>query len=419
MAADEIDIPFIKKDFEICEDFFSKILAKDKNPDYLKSLIGISRKTNHVLRRCIRDYQKEHDQYNAGYIESRLIRRFLKPSSFLNEKIQEVEGPVSIYQMSHPEYPQIFYLFGDIHVEYSRCSDTYNIIQWIGDTIRNSPMFIDVYVESSYVYKNYPRITSKETPNKNYLSRIYHAFRDCFKKYEKEGTFHICHTSRFHYTDMRSIFETEQQKEGYIIIMLNELVTLENVDFLNAFINLLLNTNSIIHQRIQKQFNNITDSKIREKLEGYLKKCQELYQCKIKPINIDLIKWPINPDDHITARDVVNRPAIGKYEICLMDCYLMGRCFRSYTNGSKYHRPSYNNIVYAGAGHIRNYISILKKLGFEIGFKDVNFLPGKEHNDKMKQVGNEKYYSSIPNFQCINVSEMEQPMFHQRYRQDG
>ena len=37
--------------------------------------------------------------------------------------------------MSHPKYPHIFYLIGDMHVYESACPKTYNIGEWIRDTM--------------------------------------------------------------------------------------------------------------------------------------------------------------------------------------------------------------------------------------------------------------------------------------------
>ncbi len=399
-------------DDEKCRKFYSQILNKDKHPDYLKSLIGISDDTKSKLMSCISDFQdtlgREKEHY-GGYVESKLVYRFLNPSPFLSEKIKEVGGPVLLYQMSHPnisEYPQIFYLFGDLHVMLSKCPG-YGIADWIYDTIIDSPVFIDVYLESPYLYKDYDSSKmGKKTPN--YIKDIYDRFKNCFDKESKI----VCQTSRFHYTDMRRIFETKYQRYGYTQIsklknpVLTEMIKL----YVNAYFDYLLSEESVINKRIRKQIDNIENPVIKRVLEDCLQHCREK-----------------NRFDYISQGDigrklseVVNYNSVQNYGDCLMDYYLMTRCFRTYKKGVKYFLPSYNNIIYAGGGHIRSYINILTKLGFVIDFEKVDFdaeAPGMEEKFAQSD-GIIEWFQSIPNFQCLDISEMKQPMFHQRYTKE-
>ena len=82
-----------------------------------------------------------------------------------------------------------------------------------------------------------------------------------------------------------------------------------------------------------------------------------------------------------------------------MDYYLMARCFRKFERKKdEYYLPPANIIIFAGDAHISNYIEILGKLGFTINFQK-----------KRTNVND-------PNYQCLNISEMKQPMFHQRFK---
>nr|QBK86146.1 MAG: hypothetical protein LCMAC101_07410 [Marseillevirus LCMAC101] len=399
-------------DSEKCNEFFAKILTKDRNPDYLKSLVqegGISDETRDILLECIRDYQRKNSESKPGYVESILVSRFLKNTlKFLSQDVAKVEGPVSLFQMSHPDYvtnPQIFYLFGDIHVKINDCRG-YKIDKWIKDTIMYSPVFIDVYIEIPYSYKKYPGISMRKLTSNNYLVDTYYSFEHCFLRKKSKD---VCLTSRFHYTDMRMIFESVNQQIGYAMSMSDILITQEIMDYINSYINFLLDKNSFIHQRIQKQFDNITDPNIKRILEQSFQECQEKYQDYIKPISDSSIQSK--------ASDVVNPKELLKYITCLMDYYLMGRCFRTYKRGVfKYHRPSYNNIIYAGEVHRKNYVDILLKLGFVIDFESINF--DIKILEKVSPVDYVELMKSIPDFQCLDVSGMKQPMFHQRYRND-
>jgi len=242
-------------------------------------------------------------------------------------------------------------------------------------------------------------------------------FDDCFLK--KRGN-PVCKTSRFHYTDMRHIFETRQQENGFLMSHKpGILATPKIIHDLNSYIFFLLNKDSIVYERIEKQFNNITNPDIRKMLEQDFKECQEKYQEGIKPIDLQALTQKVQKGEPIpTLGQVINCRLLHNYIICLMDYYLMARCFRTYAEGTKYQRPSYNNIVYTGGSHTINYVDILSKLGFVIDFKTVNVdANDPDISEKIVSAGGIKnWVKSVPNFQCLDVSEMKQPMFHQRYR---
>lgn len=388
-----------------------------KNSEYpisLKSLIGISEETKNTLLRVINFHHLMNEKGDSVYTESELIKRFLLPSEFLHKRIKEVTGPISIHQMSSNKYPQIFYLFGDEHIKTEGCgvSPPYHIGDWIKDTISNSPVFIDVYVEKSYSYKNYPStsvfIREKGVESANdYLDVLYAFFRECFYQVQcknSESNYvcddYSCKTSRFHYTDMRDLFETEEQLKGGIIfdkILRTSSSTLKNISDdniekiikkINVYIDFFRDPESIIYRRIEKQFLNISDDHIRITISRKFKDCLKKNKRFLNPIknkNIDYSKIF----------------GILEYGTCLMDYYLIGRCFRNFkkvpssSGAFKYSRPSYNNIIYSGDYHTNNYVNILLDLGFKIDF--------------------ENYADRSGNFQCLDIFKMKQPMFHQRY----
>ena len=83
---------------------------------------SVSGKAKKDLLKVIKQYQSKEDRDSGGYIETELIKRFLSPSPFLNKKFEEIQGPVSIRYISSNEYPQIFYLLGDVHSKMSTCT---------------------------------------------------------------------------------------------------------------------------------------------------------------------------------------------------------------------------------------------------------------------------------------------------------
>lgn len=379
------------------EKFCSQVKGEDNEyVNSLKNLSGISDETRKTLIQAIKDYQSKHKS-SSGYVESELIKRFLTGNKFIHQKIKEVSGPVFVYQLSHHTYPQIFYLFGDIHVKTEGCRRSiYHIGKWIKDTIINSPVFIDVYVEKPYEYKNYisEDVGKMEIQDSNdFLDILYIFFDECFgKKFAKE-----CETSRFHYVDVRYIFETESQYKGGkeflfslekgIIIRKDEANRREKIKNLISYFNFLKDENSIVYMRIEKQFENIENLHIKKTLKKEFRKCLNENKKYLDKISL-LVEY----DDVKIDRNILF--GLIEFITCLMDYYLMARCFRKF-KGDGYSRGSYNNIVYTGGSHTVNCVNILLKLGFNIDFS--NHALGED-------------------FQCLNVSKMKQPMFWQRYR---
>ena len=87
-----------------------------------------------------------------------------------------------------------------------------------------------------------------------------------------------------------------------------------------------------------------------------------------------------------------------------MDYYLLARCFRTYKKKGGYSRPSYNNIIYCGAYHIETYVFLLDKLGFKIDAKVDQLLGLYMYKP-----------NSLTKMQCLDISKIKQPLFHQRY----
>ena len=348
--------------------------------------------------RPIKSKLLQKQESKAKKIENLLNQRLLHPSFFQTRTFTEIEGPISVYQMSSDKYPHIFYLFGDYHGYKSSCGDITKFHTWIRDTIINSPVFIDVYVETPYSYKDYASVKEVDLQD-SYIREFVSYFKRCF---EHSKTSEACLTSRFHYTDVRRIFETELHRFIYNLDLFDifskdaeyaedaEYIKdiAEDIKIFNEYINSLVDINSIIHQRIRKQFDAIEDPHVRMFLPKMFESCIKIQKQKIRPLSLH----KPNFDDVMK----VNR-AINDYGMCLMDYYIIARSFRSYKKKDSYSGPSLNNIIYAGNKHIENYTNILWNLGFSI---DNNVTNEDDH----------------PNRQCLDISSIKQPLFHQRYK---
>jgi len=382
-------------DLIIIKTFCEQMSDNDNYPYALNQLSNLSDNIRDTLKGEIQKIKKNHNNSDAVLVESELIIRYFMSSRYRSLKFDIIQGPISVYQMSHDQYPHIFYLFGDIHYKESECTSEYEFIHWLNDTIVNSPVYIDVYIESSYIYKDYkyfdPSIRAKGT----YLGDTYDHFKKCFNKKSDK----VCQTSRFHYTDIRNTFKSDDEYNGWYIFtkgyLRNDSVwEQKDIPIITRFINNLELDDSVMNVRILKQFDNILDEKIKFKLISRFQACKKSLKKYIPSMNpsnilkIDGGKFNLKKFDD---------DKFMQYEMCYMDYYLMARSFRNYNQTQKYSRPSYNNVIYAGDEHIDNYINILTSLGFKMGFK---------YNEDDAGLN-----------QCIDISKMEQPMFYQRYRE--
>nr|QBK85511.1 MAG: hypothetical protein LCMAC101_00980 [Marseillevirus LCMAC101] len=394
-------------DLEKINNFCDKIIRKNKDypdyPDSLKSLGGISDRTKDIMLKVIKNYQKGKSKRNAGYVKSELISRFLNPSPFLSNPIKKIEGPISIYQLSSTRNPQIFYLFGDYHDKLNSCGKTPKFYTWIEDTIINSPVFIDVYVEVPYQYKGRGYISGSMMKGIKdcYIRDFTEHFLKCFHHDKKYSP---CQTSRFHYTDLRMLLPVES---GFSTLILTYKSLFKNqskkeisrrIKGVNIYFDFLTYPKSIVHKRITKQIGAIEDPRIKSSIRNMYRKCLADFLKGIEHIN------PRQSKSKITK----SLDSAFFYQICLMDFYLISRCFRSYKKKEGYSGPSLNNIIYAGNTHIHNYIKILQILGFDI-VESADYLP----YDGDRPYDNDAKPNK--NAQCLNISKIKQPLFHQRY----
>lgn len=389
----------IEKVKEMCD------MIKAEDPCFLKAFSGFSENTKNIILKEVEKYQKENvNSKKSSYIICELIRRFLSPSLFLNKKFHKIKGPVSIYQLSHKNYPHIFYLFGDDHRSRETvCPEREGINQYIKSLVENSPVFIDVYIEYQYYYKNYFKYIDQPDieydAKRGFLDESYFLFDDCFNKKNSDA----CTTSRFHYTDVRFIFESEEQVRGYsrifeIRFKSNVFRSERNIKDIKACVDFKNNKNSFIYKRLEKQIENIDEDKIRAVIrkmydENVSKKFNHKIPTKESSRNEQLsfmyafLNFFVTNDNNI------------------IDIYVLSRCFRKFKKTERYSFPSYNNIIYFGASHIFYYLKVLETLGFKVEFKD----------EGVMKLGGAKWFDH-KKLRCIDISQMEQPMFCQRYK---
>jgi len=360
---------------------------QNEDPNFLKFLGDMSPETLEIIEKVSKE---NFGCENKGVIAI-MIHKFLTGKRFTMPK--NILGPVSLVQMEHPNYPHIFYMFGDIHHKLGKCKNSTAINHFIRNIINNLPVFIDVYLESPYKYKDYRAV---DLPSGSY---IYDTTKE-FKKKLYEAEFKKCPTSRYHYTDIRSLFETHKFDKGLVnLYVFDQWPVLNKEDYKEIFnfFAFFSDEDSIPVKRIIKQFSNIQIYEIREKLSKGFNDCLKRAKLSTEKMKLDLEPYENLDIPLYTSSIEKGLLSILEYMNAVIEYYMLARVFRSYKKGTgKYNWASYNNILYTGRDHTFNMQDILEGLGFSVVIMSA------------AMVG-ERY-------QCLDVSDVD-PMFHQRYYQ--
>ena len=222
--------------------------------------------------------------------------------------------------------------------------------EWILETLKNSDVFIDVFLEYDIPFKGH---NLKKRPswyyNQGELTKTIGILEDCM--IHKKG----CPTpnSRVHGADVRKRQEIISEFEKIIRRNKGEKLTKSTVKSLREYIHNILQTKKIKKQFIntpdciRNEIFNIIDNRFLEELE------------KIKHISSDEI---------LEDTGAIIGSSIG---VILMDAYLLGRLFRKFDI-----RPSdkgmseniQNVIIYAGGEHSEFYTKVLQKCGFKLKY---------------------------------------------------
>ena len=244
-----------------------------------------------------------------------------------------------------------------------------------------------------------------------YFNVIYDIFEECI---DKTDECKYSPTARFHNVDIRYIFETPQQLAGFrVIIRKNKFVRysedkLQEIrEYFKFIVNILSDKTSFINQRVQKQIDNIPYTEIKDKIQSMLDTCVKNTQDFVKRYNIisaENITKLTKQNIYKIVRKMKENDAIAINFQYWFDVYLLSRVFRKYNQTVKYSRPSFNNIVYAGAGHISQYVYDLKLLGFIVDYKSSNYDPwalGAKNKKPMNEIEKRKMEGKFSNFQCL------------------
>ncbi len=336
--------------------------------------------------------------------------RWFNPRKYNLMKPKKLLGPIAMTYMTSNKYPHKICLFGDFHtLDSEECPKSEEIQDFIINYTKNSPKFIDIFLEAEYVSEKGITEDKEESIMESYLfTKVVESFDPtCFEILKDNCDLQ---TSRMHYTDMRNLYNYSLEKNfvNNLNVIMSWTLLLQQgeltggVDTLRYIIKKFLSegkpgltnmntlkkliTGGIREERIMKQIENIPDKNIRNTImtsyKTDLKNALGVLETKLiskKLANIRKINFK---KLFLFAFYVLEVYTV------YMDYYLMGRVFRTFRDiPGEYSEPAYNSIIYAGDIHIGRYIDILQTLGFKINFSDKNM-------DK-----------------CLNLKGLSQPLF--------
>ena len=364
-----------------------------------------------------------------------------------NIDVKLIIGPITLTEHVSNKYNRHIYIFGDMHVNKSTCSpDKSNwskmkIDDYIGEKILNTnkdkviDIFSEVNQSNSFVFNIF------------YLTNINYKFQPCYQSDRKDCKYP---NLRFHYVDIRGekdAFETLTylrdliKQLQYVNKVRNKLgndfnniapkmKTFHNRSMVNHLkINPLIITDIFSHDQYDKLLivieeiarTNSSDSKIKSlklsNLLNYKKILKQVDAISNKEIKEKLLEWldkkfkeyvnfidfngllttitlmkenhAFYPENFIAK--ISNR--LTMLGALIMDVYLLARLFKKFKQRDKeYAEETKYIVIYAGDLHSDNYREFLNILGFKVVQQTKSDKEGKD-------------------FQCLDISQFDQPFF--------
>ena len=353
-----------------------------------------------------------------GTVKKSSLKKSKKSSKKSSSKTRNyLKGPISMTQMSTTKYGGYkVLLFGDHHVKLAKCPNgkkTEEYIQnYIFDIVKlKFPEKIDLFIEEPYEKNKLNSIVHKNYNIGSYLAETI-LKNPCFSWDKTE-----CSTNfpnlRAHYTDLR-----QSMSEG----ITNETIKIKDIIFNDiGFMNILLyggkeifklpkkekeriynHINNILDKwtfdtiinsrKIKKQFDNIKNNKLRNKLIEIFKEGYELIYNKSKNESIEEL--------------ILNNNLL-TLTIYIIDIYTLGRFFRSYENTGHFGDEARNSIFYFGNVHIQRFINILKQLGFKIDYSKQTLIKYNNEINKSKKIDLNEHLTEYDQYQCIDITDIK------------
>ncbi len=285
-----------------------------------------------------------------------------------------------------------------------------SVSHWILNTIvtnenSKNPMLIDLFLETGEeIFSNK---FSKENiiPGMHGLIPVIGEYNNCLYRHDKKCPYD---NIRAHWTDIRQNFSiyTKFWIYYYETIKLSEQPSGKlgplSPDIKNILHDPISYFNKVLNlPRIKKQFDNITEADIRDKLKEYL--LARVAQEKFKYDN------RVNTNNYEIAMSRFY--IIATITILLMDSYLLARLFRTFNvpEKDKENAKVTNAIIFVGGIHATNYELFFQKLGFEEVYSVGNF--DNDYDNIACYVKGSSPCKKIQYEQCLDIENLPIPLF--------
>jgi hypothetical protein len=332
-------------------------------------------------------------------------------SSIDVNKVEYIEGPISLYELYDEKYNKHMYLFGDYHPPLEECDEKRNAVR-IADFLKN--LFLsnpnkhfDFFLEESYLPKKYGR-RSRFPLSSSYIGKVARKFIECFEIDKSECKYK---NVRFHYADIRSSDEIE----CFITInnySIDSRKTVEHFikhpikDFDTKMMLYFAPKLSPNYDRILKQIQKCEDPKVKEIAHEFLNKAESLI---IFPYEFAIIRRILRGEKIKDSHKIMDELSLKMLRLsnAWMDTYLLSRMYRTFRQTpDKYSESPKNIIVYAGEQHISDLVEVLTtKMGIKLIQKqNIN---GNISDPFVIQLAKEA--------KCIDLTKFKRPLFDTEY----
>lgn len=308
-------------------------------------------------------------------IEKSLNKPILNPITPLNplKGLKYIIGPVSLVELYSKKYNKHIYLFGDVHLMSPVCDGK-------DYKLKNNRLLISEFLNLLTDNKNYDIFLEHwYDPKDKKYTEIYYKHTSFLKLINNERSRLARKPNvKFHYTDIRKKLtrrimqkdkkdkqkDKQNEKDKIDKNKIKEYIEYYKWDNLSNILDTL---------KIEKQLENIKDPELYDILSKRLwSTLQKLYK------------------RYNTEQDILS--LINTIRIVLMDYYLLGRLFRTFSDG---HTPT-NVVIYVGDYHAYMYYNIFLMLGFKVINKTFSGSASYKESHNIKDT-----------FQCIDVSKFK------------
>lgn len=284
------------------------------------------------------------------------------------QRHENMLGPCRVVRMYYEKDhcpSKIIYLMGDVHLRGSdtlqSCKNSESVTDFMKQVVKTSPYMIDFVLET-YEYE----YTRNSNPT-DYLSDLRKEFNTCFHR----GTRHtedcqyrsVFQRVRFHFNDVRLNYKGIQNVQVTLKVFknFNDHAYDFMIDELKPYVKSTeeWKTFLMVEFKVTKQLEHCAphvrqvildwiDEQLKDpELNSYLDAFRSFVDTK------DLTRIPTNPFG--TGDELM---------IIFMDAFTVGRMFRTFNKRhEEYSKDMRNVFLYAGNYHIKNYVTLLTRIG--------------------------------------------------------